>query len=751
MDNFNLTSYLLNNPLLKEKNIFEKFLDGETEYKTLKEFISSIKEADEQVYDDAYKVVLDLEPDEEETAIEFASDVAGNIIPTNDLTKDNFGQKFMTWIDDKGGEYGDLVKKWKNKARMGKVLVGALAATVLLNTVGSVAGKVIPVKDNPNDPGVKTAQQLDRDFQDDLKNTAGVDDFNSAKAAIDQNTQYDVDPNGNELHVQFDTGESDISDEDQLEIEKTVDAIAKLVKTGKGTKANIKVAAGVSNQGDPDSNKDNKGGDLTKNRLNKTVKAVEDELNKQGIKDKVKVTSIAVDYENSKVTNASDNNDGQAATIGVDFESPEQAKTTEKVIKTFNDYLINPPAPKNIPLEPEKTDSKVEPSSQKVTSSQTEKDVVAATGGQLNRNGQIATVLRTLNFDNLNLYKELGIDGVKSFSDTELTKIQNNPNSTDKAKEIAKGILTIRKNPKQLLDKVSKALNITFSDRAKAVQTAPGRGGLSAFAPKLAEMAEETLTEAFIDDFISDEDIKKNKVAILALLGSMYATDSDTGNYLSILDIEKANLTDAEKDQLAKLGFAPSSGGKDYVFLKSKDKQTTKPTSTQPKDPDSDRIAKVISNKKPLQQQLKRINTADELSDLIVAIAQKVNPSATVNPRASLSKISPAATPGNVSTTAGDIKVNYTIKEAEQANPDVDAIINTIEKDAALSATLKNSINKPLEFVYTLVKGFLPYINPSLNYNAVKMAFRKSIEKLEKEKKAVAEVDRMKKLAGIKK
>ena len=442
MDNFNLTSYLLNNPLLKEKNIFEKFLDGETEYKNLHEFISSIKEADEETIEKANSIVLDLGPDEEEVVIDFATDVADNVIPVEDITRDNFGQKFMTWIDDKGEEYGDLVKKYKNKARMAKLLVGALAATVLINTVGAVAGKIIPVKSNPDDPGVKTAQQLDRDFQDDLKNTAGVDDFNSAKAAIDQNSQYNVDPNGEELHVQFDTGESTINDEDQAELEKTVASIAKLVKAGKGTKANIKVAAGVSNQDGPNSNKANDGGDLTQQRLDKTVKAVEDELSKQGIKDKVTVTPIKVDYENSKVTSASDDNDGQAATIGVDFESPEKAKETEKVIKTFNDYLINPPAPEDIPTEPEgkPTEPKTEPSTQKVTANQTEKDVQAAVGGKINRNGQIATVLRTLNFDNLNLFKELGIDGVKSFSDGDLTKIQNDPDSTDKAKEIARGI-----------------------------------------------------------------------------------------------------------------------------------------------------------------------------------------------------------------------------------------------------------------------------------------------------------------------
>ena len=750
MDNFNLTSYLLNNPLLKEKNIFEKFLDGETEYKNLHEFISSIKEADEETIDAANKEISGLNPEEEKLVTDFAVDLAGN--PDQNISRDKFGPIFRNWMDNKGEEYGDLVKKYKNKARMAKLLVGALAATVLINTVGAIAGKVIPVKSNPDDPGVKTAQQLDRDFQDDLKNTAGVDDFNSAKAAIDQNSQYNVDPNGEELHVQFDTGESDINDEDQVELEKTVASIAKLVKAGKGTKANIKVAAGVSNQDGPNSNKANDGGDLTQQRLDKTVKAVEDELSKQGVKDKVTVTPIKVDYENSKVTSASDDNDGQAATIGVDFESPEKAKETEKVIKTFNDYLINPPAPEDIPTEPEgkPTEPKTEPSTQKVTANQTEKDVQAAVGGKINRNGQIATVLRTLNFDNLNLFKELGIDGVKSFSDGDLTKIQNDPDSTDKAKEIARGILTIRKNPKTLLDKVSKALNIKFSDRAKAVQTAPGAaGGLSAFTPKLAEIANETLNEAFIDDFISDEDIRKNKVAILALLGSMYATDADSGNYLSILDMDKANLTDTEKDQLTKLGFSPQAGGKDYVFLKSKSTQQT-PTSSQPADPDSDKVAKRVTALKPLQQTLKRINTSDELSDLIVGIYNKVNPAATTNARTTLSKASNALSQGNTTTTTGQ-NFTYSFKPIKEEEKDATDVSTAIDNDQTLSSLLKNNINRPLEFVYTLVKAFLPHINPTLNYNAVKMAFRKSIEKIEKQKKTNEEVDRMKKLAGIKK
>ena len=229
----------------------------------------------------------------------------------------------------------------------------------------------------------------------------------------------------------------------------------------------------------------------------------------------------------------------------------------------------------------------------------------------------------------------------------------------------------------------------------------------------------------------------------------MYATDADSGNYLSILDMDKANLTDTEKDQLTKLGFSPQAGGKDYVFLKSKSTQQT-PTSSQPADPDSDKVAKRVTALKPLQQKLKRINTADELSDLIVAIHNKVNPASTTNARTTLSKASNALSQGNTTTTTGQ-NITYSFKPIKEEEKDATDVSTTIDNDQTLSTLLKNSINKPLEFVYTLVKAFLPYINPTLNYNAIKMAFRKSIEKIEKQKKTNEEVDRMKKLAGIKK
>jgi len=760
MDNFDLRAYLTNNPLLKEKNIFEKFLDGETEYKTLNEFISSIKEVDGKVIDKAQNVIDDLNPEEEKIAIELAVNTFGNIVPVNNIAQDEFSDVLKSQVNK---EYGKLADKVKKKVRVAKLLVGTLAAIVLANTIGNINGKNIPVKVDPNDSKAKIVAQMNQDLDRDLENTLGADEFKDAAAAVKQNKAFDVDPD-NETHIQFDTGESDLSDDDKADIEKTVDAIAKQLKNNKGAKANIKVAAGASNQGDPSSNVDNKGGDLTKNRLDKTVKAVEDEIVKQGLNKKdVKVTPIKVDYKKSTETQANNNNKGQGANIGVDFETEEQQQATIKVA----DLLMNPPAPKNIPTggEPggEPTEPKSEPTSEprpdvgpsteKVTADQTEKDIQSAVSGQVNRNGQIATVLRTLNFDNLNIFKELGVDGVKSFSDNELVKIQNDPNSTDKAKQISAGILSIRKNPKTLLNKVSKALGVKFNDRAKAVQTAPGASGkLQAFAPKLAEIFDQTLSEAFVDDFISDEDIRKNKVAILALLGSMYATDSDAGSYLSILDVDKAGLTDAEKDQLTKLGFSPQAGGKNYVFLKSKTSVPTNtvPTLNQPKDPDSDKITSRVASSKPIQQQLNKINNADELADLIVNIANRINPDALTNPTAALTKLSTAVQPGDRTSTTFGKTPNIQYKVIKES-ADVDTIMKTIDQNPTLSNLLKNNINKPLEFVYTLVKAFLPYVNPSINYNTLKTALRKATDVLKQQKESINEVNRMQKLAGIKK
>lgn len=755
MDNFNLRAYLTNNPLLKEKTIFEKFLDGETEYNTLNEFLLFLNEADEKVIDKAQDAYDDLNQTEKDIADGFAVDTAGNIIPIQDLTRDNFGQELNAYIDK---TYGPLAKKIKNKIRGAKLLVGTLATIVLANVLGNTNGKPIPVKDI-DDTKAQTTVQMQKNLDSDLKKTLGPDEFKKTAQAIDQNKAFDIDPDGKKVHIQFDTGDSELSDEDKADIETTVTAVANQIKNNKDTEATIKHATGVSNNGDENSNISNKGTNLTQDRYDVIQKALEDEVEKQGLSNKVKVVGTKIDYKKSKETKANNQNKGQGSNIGVDFKSNQQAQKTTKIA----DLLMNPPAPKNIPTEPEPspTDTKtpsptggedVAPSTTKVTANQTEKDIQAATGGKLNRNGQIATVLRTLNFDNLNLYKELGIDGVKSFSDSELTKIQDDPNSTDKAKKIAAGVLSIRKNPQTLLDKVGKALNIKLSTRAKAQQVAPGAAGkLSAFAPKLTEIVEETLNEAFVDEFISDNDIRKNKVAILALLGSMYATDSDSGNYLSILDIEKANLTDEEKDQLTKLGFSPQLGGKDYVFLTTKSTSPkTTPISNQPKDPDSDRIAVRISKNPRIKDKLKRINSTDELKDMIVSIADKVASTAVATPRVSIDKINKAITPADRTSTTGNVSYTYKYIK-EEVSKDVDDIMDLINQDKSLSTQLKQTINKPLEFTYLLVKAFLPYISPNLSYNSIKMAFQKAKDELSKKQVNEAEIERLKKLAGIKK
>jgi hypothetical protein len=187
---------------------------------------------------------------------------------------------------------------------------------------------------------------------------------------------------------------------------------------------------------------------------------------------------------------------------------------------------------------------------------------------KLNRNGQIALVLSRIS-TNLSLGRLLGKDTIESYTDTQLK--QNMVNKGTPAAKISNLILAIRKNPDFFLKKMESFLGIKFEKRSKAMSIKPGKD-TQAQLNKLEEykiLFKNILREAMIDDIFNEFEItadmmKKNKIELLALIGSMYAKEEDTA--LSIVNPEKLNLSDSDKKLLQSLGFAPQSGG-NYVFI----------------------------------------------------------------------------------------------------------------------------------------------------------------------------------------
>jgi hypothetical protein len=171
---------------------------------------------------------------------------------------------------------------------------------------------------------------------------------------------------------------------------------------------------------------------------------------------------------------------------------------------------------------------------------------------KLNRNGQIATVLATIN-PSLDMAKALKADAIDSYTDKFLSTTQGD------ARKIAALILNIRKNPNALLNKVSKALDVKLEPRAKAIATKPGASTQAQLQPVKESMSLVYLLKEAMIDQISDDDIKKNKKSILAFLGTMYASAGNTQ-----LSVVPKNV--ADKEELTSLGFTPQPGG-NYVFL----------------------------------------------------------------------------------------------------------------------------------------------------------------------------------------
>jgi hypothetical protein len=313
--------------------------------------------------------------------------------------------------------------------------------------------------------------------------------------------------------------------------------------------------------------------------------------------------------------------------------------------------------------------------------------------GKLNRNGQIATVLATIN-PSLDMAKALKADAIDNYTDRFLTTTKGD------ARKIAALILNIRKNPDSLLKKVSKALDIKLEPRAKAVATQPSTSTQAQLQPVKENISMVHLLEEAMIDQLSDEDIKKNKKAILAFLGTMYASAGNTQ-----LSVVPKNV--AEKEELTNLGFVPQPGG-NYVFLGDKTKaQALGYDTLQDKNKtqsDVSNISKSLKTKSTFKSLLRRIDTVKEFTDLILTIFDQVD-SSLKNDKT------------KVRSSLFSLRNRIPVKEVET---DTSNVIQAILRDGIFTNLLKR-INTVEEAIQLILRDIIPYLNPNLIKDKVKL------------------------------
>ena len=669
MDNFDLRKYLVENKLTvntRRSSIFERFLNGETEYKTLKELITSLKEATADTVAQAKETIEDLTPQEQAALLPFAVNTAGEIQSSDDITRDTFSQKFMTYMKGLKGEYGDLFRKQQNKQSVAKMLVGGLAMTILLNIGMSIPGKTVNTKTISSD---KESQTTTATFQKDLKTNLGGDataDYAKAQAAIKQNKAFDTDPNADELHVQMEKGESDILTQDSNELSKLSKTVKQTLLKKPGSKATVTVAVGVSNQGNKESNKSNAGTDLTKDR----IKAVKDKLTKyfkeDGIEKDITIIIKTIPYKNSKITTAGDDNPSQGATLSVKFQSPEQTEKTEKLIDTYKDYQINPPLPKT--LAP--TGDKETPADEKPTSRSDQKPTPRPTGEETptaptpageqessQRNTQLAVLLKAIAGE-VDTFKELGVP-----YNSRLTQATMNKAQTSKGKDYVALVTAIRKNPDYFLGKVSKLTGQDLSGREKMA---------SIFGEGL--ITENTIDDLLVKVGITDDIIKSKGKTIVDYLRKVY--------------------------KLSGTKTAPN-----------------QPTSTAvPKDIQN--IQNSMDRNKTLDTSLGKVDRADELTTLLVGMVQFVEDNLKKDPNNVLSTLQATKTElpkhYNPSTTTGGSNFSYSVVKEENVIPaDTSRVLDLINKYPNLVRLLKTVNNR--QELKALMLLVISSVNPILS------------------------------------
>jgi len=601
---------------------------------------------------------------------------------------------------------------WLNKNVVGKVFKGALVTLVALSSIAMPVIKIDRAADYAETENFRVDNILNKGLQD--TNTPESNQALDAASKVNVNidgkplSSLSNEPNTVVKFIPFDYGKGmKASSAGEKIMADTFDSIKKLAQENPNAEITIKVTGHVTNStGDVKLGSDTKL-DLDQARLKITADKAKAEFKDYPNVKVVEKPNPSDSYKTqTKITDKAGGKGGAGASMEIELSGKAKLVPPPEFQESGSWNIMPPSNPK----EP-----KTSKGNTNTTTTITPIPPVAGDDfSKLNRNGQIATVLASINPKlNIAQYKEIG--PIKSYTDNELL----NPNIKNaKAKELARLIVTIRKNPNSLLTKVSKATGIPFNVRAKAISTQASKSTQAQLQSPTVKETQELFQEALVDDIftklgIQDSDLAKNKIKLAGYLGSMYAKEGDTD--LSILDTDK--LSDDDKKELQKVGFGftPQSG-KNYVFLKGQSKADVK---KQVKvQADTTRVLNTINRNTSLKTSLKRINTRDELKELIKAIIGYIN-----------NRLK--QTPGQIKTDLITIRNTYKapnkpLKEEEKALnlPDINNAVKLIDSYSGLKTEL-DRINTREELVQ-LLKGIIAFLDPALasRETDVKAAFQ---------------------------
>jgi hypothetical protein len=666
--------YLLNEEVKKmqhlagitpSKSLFEKFIDGETEYKTLKEFMSSLNEETTQAAIDAAKEYLEKLEDQGQGNILAAGEKVANALSGIDnLTRDTLGAKINTFFKSKG----DQIRK--------SIFGATMALVMLAHSLGPsipVGSKTYTVKTKGNTELVQANNQLNQNLQPIV--ASDQDDLDQAS---NQNPEYDDTTTNTDLHIQHKTGESGISQQDNQQIDDYTDAITSAVLDD-GMDIDLTVKSGDSNNGNKFSNVSKSGGKLDQERNDNVGDEVTDKLvksfqkkgakitktedglkvEKNGKTHTVKITKKLINWQKNKVTSANDKNPTQSSELTAKATSAD----TEKVVKSFKflDFVENPRLPGEIPVgkrgddKPRPTGDDKEPGVERpIPTGDADPDEAKKLfkNKNLNRNQEIFSVLKMAN-----------------------PNIKGDPNDTTYKSwdpNTKKVVISLRKSPDTLLKKFQQVTGINLSQRQKST----GKFKRSGVAENIS--LGNMLNEAAIDQTlasigVTDDAIRKNKVEVMAMLMAMYNLRYD--------DVDKSKLTPEEQKQL-----------KDITVSEELEKQIQKQR------PDVSVLEKDIESNSSLKTALSRINTYDEFEALVLGMAALVNPNFAKQKQDIRTALSSLAS-----------KVRA-MKEESDTPSDTEGVYKIIETLKLLKNHL-NNINNREEFEQ-LIFVLLKYIDP---------------------------------------
>jgi len=600
----------------------------------------------------------------------------------------------------------------------------------------------------------------------------------------------------------YDVGEYELSDSQKSEIVKDLvgnglEDLNKKLEDLKGKNVtsfdfNIDYGGTVSNQADGDSNQANDGNDLIDGRIStaeEISKLVGEQITKiiknaLGDNVEVNINYNKVDTHNSvsnqTVQDAVDNMGTQSSfeTVSIGDIVAEDVPPTEtpndipNLIYNFLYTRYKPDDGKRLTAKDSpssKTDSK-----STTSTSPKEKGVdIAKTDNfdNMNRHNQIAVILHQIN-PSLNIYDKLKSEGIKSELTGQLDDILKNEKASNELKKLAKLIVTIRKSPNAFLKKVAKATGVEFSIRAKAKMTGFGKKGKSAAKLGLTETVLQSLKEGIIDDMIKDEDITAKKIDIIALLGSMYKSNSQKdGKRLSVLDQSK--LSDEDKSKLKGIGFSTDEKSGKYMFMDDdeykefeKNKEKTKTTSTSKStddefvnDPKLFAIEDRMEKLKALQIDFKQLDQTQEIDPFILGILSFVNPKFE-NDKNLLKRVLQKALKQikdnnreQKQNIANQLKSESNIKQVNEdvtkTNKQVQKAIQTIANDSQLPRRI-NALTKFDDIVDLLVKIFFDQDDPDTqffpgtSFSELEQGFLRAIRALDNDKDIQSSFDKSK-------